>query len=109
VQPIARLNSLCSAATSPQGPCVGICYGRIIDASAQVYVNGAPVATNNSQIAYSGMIYPYSGGSPIYVTWTGRVLNSNSSVYVDGKQVATVGTATDSGGYILEGESTIYA
>jgi uncharacterized Zn-binding protein involved in type VI secretion len=106
---VARFNSQCTATRSPYGNCVGIAYGRIISYSGQTYANGLAVATAGAEIAYGGLIYPYLGGGPTYVTWVGRVLDSNSVAYISGRLVATVGTPTDSGGYVIEGDQTVYA
>lgn len=106
--PVAYLNCLCTATISPYGPCVGIAYGRIIEASVQTYVDNLPVATVGDAIAYSGLVHPYSGGSPIYVSWIGRVLSSQSDTYVEGRQLATINTPTDASGFVIEGNYNIY-
>jgi uncharacterized Zn-binding protein involved in type VI secretion len=109
MQPTAKFSSQCSATFSPYGRCVSVAYGRIIDSANQTYVNGLAIATVGAQIAYSGWIYPDTGGGPTYVSWIGRVLASSSNVFHEGQLVATIGTPTDSGGYVISGDETVYA
>jgi len=109
MQSVAYLGCTCTATISPYGPCVGLGFGQIITGSDTVFVSGIPTAMLGSQIAYSALIYPYTGGSPIYVSWIGHVLNSDSTTLADGLQLATVGTPTDANGFVIEGDPNIYA
>lgn len=106
MRPIAVSGSACTASFSPVGPCVGVAYGRIATSQSTVVVNGLPAARVGDNVFYNGLVFPYWGGITSY-SWVGKVSNSGSAVYVEGLQVANLGTPTDSGGFVISGESGV--